>query len=350
MIHETAYMDPSMLVAHHHHMQTHHLSQHHPSLAAHHPGLSSHHASLPSHHHLHPHHPVMQTMMHQPIYMTVPCAPMTPDHGTNAPGSAAAGEIDPDYLRRHAILYGLPDSCLSMPGHATLVHPLHQHLHPQQQQQQQSTVEPSSPSVDDSKNGGAKEPTPSKRGRKRRTTTSNGDTSQGSPVEVPTGEDTQGKEKEAKPKKRRVRKTWTERFEQLKQFRERFGHCKVPKGWSEDPKLARWVCNMRQSKRMGKMKPERVKKLEELGFLWRCEQSGKLIWEEMLMKLRMFQQRFGHCRVPKRWPEDPQLAAWVVYIKQRQRVNTLSPEKARELERLGMQWDDDDDNGDEYAS
>ncbi len=47
--------------------------------------------------------------------------------------------------------------------------------------------------------------------------------------------------KGSKLKKRRVRKTWTERFQQLKEFKDRFGHCKVPKGWNEDPKLARWV-------------------------------------------------------------------------------------------------------------
>ncbi len=48
---------------------------------------------------------------------------------------------------------------------------------------------------------------------------------------------------------------------------------------------------MRQSKRMGKMKEERIKKLEELGFLWRCEQSGKVIWEEMYEKLKLFRLR-----------------------------------------------------------
>jgi hypothetical protein len=53
---------------------------------------------------------------------------------------------------------------------------------------------------------------------------------------------------------------------------------------------------MRQSKRMGKMKEERVRKLEELGFLWRCEQTGKVIWEEMIEKLKAFQARHGHCR------------------------------------------------------
>lgn len=56
------------------------------------------------------------------------------------------------------------------------------------------------------------------------------------------------------------------------------------------------VCNMRQSRRMGKMKEERIKKLNELGFLWRCEQTGKVIWEEMIDKLKAFQTRHGHCR------------------------------------------------------
>jgi hypothetical protein len=53
---------------------------------------------------------------------------------------------------------------------------------------------------------------------------------------------------------------------------------------------------MRQSKRMGKMKDERVRKLDDLGFLWRCEQTGKVIWEEMIDKLKAFQAHHGHCR------------------------------------------------------
>ncbi len=55
------------------------------------------------------------------------------------------------------------------------------------------------------------------------------------------GKEGNNNNKGSKLKKRRVRKTWTERFQQLKEFKDRFGHCKVPKGWNEDPKLARWV-------------------------------------------------------------------------------------------------------------
>ncbi|ELR21862.1 helicase associated domain containing protein [Acanthamoeba castellanii str. Neff] len=97
---------------------------------------------------------------------------------------------------------------------------------------------------------------------------------------------------------------------------------------------------MRQSKRMGKMKEERVRKLEELGFLWRCEQTGKVIWEEMIEKLKAFQARHGHCRVPVEWPEDPQLSAWVVYVRQRNRANNLSQEKVKELDAIQFVWTD----------
>jgi hypothetical protein len=120
---------------------------------------------------------------------------------------------------------------------------------------------------------------------------------------------------------------------------------------------------MRQSKRMGKMKEERVRKLEELGFLWRCEQTGKVIWEEMIEKLKSFQARHGHCRfeplrsrsslsffltlrsfetgrVPVEWPEDPQLSAWVVYVRQRNRANNLSQEKVKELDAIQFVWTD----------
>jgi len=304
-------------------------------------------------------------------------------------------DYDPDYLRNRFMYSNDLQQMMSM---ASMVHQpqQQQHLHhlqqqQQQQQQQQHAVdhtslrrvveqeqhvaEAASPGIPGSSvnahlnhvrgHSSPKESVPdssARRTRKRRAPAAssskreparghtNGDASDGS---ASSGEDNDyapvGKEKEAaKVKKRRVRKTWTERFEQLKEFRNRFGHCKVPKGWSEDPKLARWVCNMRQSKRMGKMKPERVRKLEDLGFLWRCEQSGKLIWEEMLSKLQNFQSRYGHANVPKRWPEDEQLSAWIVYIRQRRMVGTLSPEKVRELERLGFVWEEEDD-GEDYA-
>jgi hypothetical protein len=45
-------------------------------------------------------------------------------------------------------------------------------------------------------------------------------------------------------------------------------------------------------------------------------------------------------RVPVEWPEDPQLSAWVVYVRQRNRANNLSQEKVKELDAIQFVWTD----------
>jgi hypothetical protein len=45
-------------------------------------------------------------------------------------------------------------------------------------------------------------------------------------------------------------------------------------------------------------------------------------------------------RVPVEWNEDPQLSAWVVYVRQRHRANNLSLEKVKELDSISFVWID----------
>ena len=61
---------------------------------------------------------------------------------------------------------------------------------------------------------------------------------------------------------------WNQMFEKLLRFKKRKGHCDVPSVWSEDPQLASWVANQRHRKKAGSLLPDRVKKLEDLGFVW----------------------------------------------------------------------------------
>ena len=63
--------------------------------------------------------------------------------------------------------------------------------------------------------------------------------------------------------------TWEESFALLKQFMKREGHCNVPAHHTEDgANLGRWVVNRRQSKKTGKLDPERQRILEEIGIEW----------------------------------------------------------------------------------
>lgn len=67
---------------------------------------------------------------------------------------------------------------------------------------------------------------------------------------------------------------WDERLEELKEYREKHGNCLVPQQYPENPQLGTWVSNQRKQYRLlreGKSSPmtdERVKKLDEIGFVW----------------------------------------------------------------------------------
>jgi hypothetical protein len=107
---------------------------------------------------------------------------------------------------------------------------------------------------------------------------------------------------------------WSQRYHELTQFHQEFSHCLVPLNWHRSPSLAHWVKRQRYQhrvKREGKhstMTEERQGALESLGFIWDSHSAG---WEERWNELREFKERHGHCKVPKKFPENPQLAVWV---------------------------------------
>eukprot|EP00977_Amphora_coffeiformis_P009632 scaffold2219_cov177-Amphora_coffeaeformis.AAC.8 len=74
--------------------------------------------------------------------------------------------------------------------------------------------------------------------------------------------------------KRKGDALWDEKFQELLQFKETFGHCHVPIKWSENRILGRWVSTQRKEYknwREGKrslMTDERHRRLEAVGFAW----------------------------------------------------------------------------------
>lgn len=61
---------------------------------------------------------------------------------------------------------------------------------------------------------------------------------------------------------------WLERFEELKLFKDKYGHCNVPHKWKENIKLSNWMYCQRSFHRHGKLSKEKIKKLESIGFEW----------------------------------------------------------------------------------
>lgn len=59
---------------------------------------------------------------------------------------------------------------------------------------------------------------------------------------------------------------WPAMYARLIEFKQNFGHCKVPVRWAEDPKLGKWVSRMRNEKQ--KLTKERLTLLQAADFHW----------------------------------------------------------------------------------
>jgi hypothetical protein len=132
---------------------------------------------------------------------------------------------------------------------------------------------------------------------------------------------------------------WEDMFATLVQFKEHFGHCNVPLGWPEDPHLAAWVRSQRQLRREGRLSVDRIRRLDALGFEGGAPAPPAASWDKMFSRLVEFKKRFGHCKVPFGWPEDPQLVQWANLQRHLRLHAYLSAERIQRLDALGFEWD-----------
>lgn len=141
---------------------------------------------------------------------------------------------------------------------------------------------------------------------------------------------------------------WTEKFEELLRFREENGHCLVPNCHPENPALAQWTKRQRyqyklkQDGKRSTITDERVRALDEAGFVW---DSHKAVWSERLEELKEFKKEFKHCNVPSRYKPNHQLAIWVKRQRRQWKnkldrlPNCMTDERQRALESIGFVWD-----------
>ncbi|WP_180375819.1 helicase associated domain-containing protein, partial [Chlamydia suis] len=128
---------------------------------------------------------------------------------------------------------------------------------------------------------------------------------------------------------------WEENFLELKRFREEYGHCKVPKRYPQNPSLGFWVRTQRYAFKKGKLSEDKIERLEEIGFVWRVFEEA---WEENFLELKRFREERGHCKVPQRHPQNPQLASWVSTQRADFKKGKLAEDRVARLEELGFVW------------
>jgi len=127
---------------------------------------------------------------------------------------------------------------------------------------------------------------------------------------------------------------WEQGFSLLSAFKQREGHCLVPKNHLENEfRLGQWSNDQRWNK--STLSEERLSRLNELGFVW---DSLNEQWEQGFSLLSAFKQREGHCLVTQKHIEDGfKLGKWI--DRQRSTKSTLSEERLSRLNELGFIWE-----------
>ena len=143
---------------------------------------------------------------------------------------------------------------------------------------------------------------------------------------------------------------WDSMYKLVVNFKEVNGHCNVPRYYSPHPKLGAWVQTQRTQYRLaneGKhnnMYPERIEKLNALGFDWSPRGRHEIAWDGRIKQLKQFKEQHGTCAVPRDYGENQQLAHWVAnqrrqYILfQEGKTTSLNEGRIQALNELGFVW------------
>jgi Helicase associated domain len=135
---------------------------------------------------------------------------------------------------------------------------------------------------------------------------------------------------------------WERSFLRLRQFRRCFGHCHVPSEWAENVDLGKWVVKMRRLNREGRLSREKLRRLNEVGFVWdvkgKREAEQDVVWSKWLAKLHTFHRQHGHWRVPTDQRRFHRLRVWMDNQRISYRRGWLSAERIRRLEKVKFPW------------
>lgn len=122
---------------------------------------------------------------------------------------------------------------------------------------------------------------------------------------------------------------WFSNFQQLEQYKAKFGHCNVSQVDKVYKKLGRWLNDQRVNYSRGKILEHRKDLLEELGVIWNVKEHE---WNSKLQMLKDFYQKYGHFDVKQSDKEFGGLYNWLFKIKK----NGTSTERKKKLEEIGI--------------
>jgi hypothetical protein len=132
-----------------------------------------------------------------------------------------------------------------------------------------------------------------------------------------------------------ISNSWTKKFQELQQFKQNNGHCRVPYRYTADPSLGRWVDTQRHEQKNQRLPLYREQLLNELGFEWK---GPRKTWMDHFHLLERFKEEHGDCRVPHNYRAEPSLGIWVANQRRDKKNNRILTDRETMLNDLGFEW------------
>lgn len=133
-----------------------------------------------------------------------------------------------------------------------------------------------------------------------------------------------------------VEASWERMFAALLAYKQKHGDCLVPAKWGMNPALGGWVSHLRQLKSIGKLSEDRMRRLDQIGFVWNSIDTR---WEKMFAALSEYKRQHGHCEVPDDHSANPQLGFWVSTQRQARKNGKISKGRLQRLDEIGFVWE-----------
>jgi len=145
---------------------------------------------------------------------------------------------------------------------------------------------------------------------------------------------------------------WMTRYHSLVEYKKINGHTLVPQ---RDNALAIWVANQRKRAKQEKMREDRKRLLDDIGFQWevhRIKKRSKSVetvydvrWNTMFQKLEEYKNSQGNCNVPYNYDKDHSLGMWVSSQRKIYKKKTwtgsasgMNTARRKKLEKIGFNF------------
>ncbi|MDB2640549.1 helicase associated domain-containing protein, partial [Akkermansiaceae bacterium] len=129
------------------------------------------------------------------------------------------------------------------------------------------------------------------------------------------------------------KEAWENGFKKLLAHKKEYGHCFVTPSHG-DKQLKSWVQQQRSRFTTGNLDADRIKRLDEIGFVWNVIEEA---WENNFQRLVAYKREYGDCLVPRESKANKQLGIWVG--KQRSHRHQLDDKQIKRLDELGFVWE-----------